>query len=387
MTGVGAEKGGEGVRVRPAGVPRFADWREAAAWVRERLTGSQKRWLQSHLAWEAEDLDRVDREYVRRVFLKYEPGEEPGERVPTVDDSRLLRTLIWQFWMKLLAGQAEPVGGNLRSFWYHPVGPFYRRHRLDRTDRPTLKGDEVLLRLNVAAGLWLAVAAERPEVSSGSRRKDYLIKEMTRCLGEFVVRRFYDFRDLGFLPDEPPYKVGTRAASILVFTEKQGMRWLVEEQHASRGVTCYPSNGEPSLMTVGELVSRLRAKKIARVRAGGFCDHEPYGYNMLESLDEKFRVYGMRAEVYLLTTTDLFDPEVLEHDKRPLADTERNRRWVQRTGGIHGELFGIHVDLARHDRLRQRAAEFVRWARGSGEPPWLRVQGTLPAGEWRKPIP
>ncbi|HXG36391.1 MAG TPA: hypothetical protein VNL15_05430 [Dehalococcoidia bacterium] len=39
------------------------------------------------------------------------------------------------------------------------------------------------------------------------------------------------------------------------------------------------------------------------------------------------------------------------------------------------------------DRLRQRAAEFVLWASGSGDPPWLRVQGALPAGDWRKPIP
>ena len=114
------------------------------------------KWLQRSIFWDSCDLKLATTEQVMADYGSAGKGQ-------LVNDARLLRTMIWQSWIKIQADLLPPVQGNLRSFWYQVVKPFYRRHEL--------------------------LEHGRSPRSTGQGITD-LINE---CLAEFVSRRIFEY--------------------------------------------------------------------------------------------------------------------------------------------------------------------------------------------------
>lgn len=66
--------------------------------------------------FETVDLELATTAEVMALF----PGTS-DERPGSVNDARLIRTFLWQLWLKIKAKHSPPVQGNIRSTWYQAL--------------------------------------------------------------------------------------------------------------------------------------------------------------------------------------------------------------------------------------------------------------------------
>ncbi len=86
----------------------------------------------------------------------------------------------------------------------------------------------------------------------------------------------------------------------------------------------------------------------------------------------KTPIFGFGVNTTFLTTLDLFTPYTIEHKKRFLGNVSDSKlsqveEWVKKTGGINGEQYGIHVDNAEMDKVRDA---IKNWLKQVGKKPW-----------------
>ncbi len=189
--------------------------------LKAKLSDVDMRWLERSITWEAPDLRSVSVQLLRQLF----PEPKHPERI---NDNRLLLTLIWQWWLLILMSEADPVRGNLRSFWYQVVEPFYREHRL-------LAPTEGFLEL---VGSFPTGVGELPTgVSDRSNRVARVVELMTENLGKFVWHRVFKFS--GEFEFQRPMDhlsfVGKDDAKYLFFAEKEGLWWLCQMLYGDLG--------------------------------------------------------------------------------------------------------------------------------------------------------
>ena len=322
------------------------------------LEKRRQRWLQSRINREAPDVRQMQ---TREEALRFFPRTVGGRK--DVNDAQLIRTFVWQFVVRVLAGQDRPIRGNLRSVWYRELRLLLLRLGLIHP------GDEP--RDPSTASLSLRVdgrAAPRP---TGTDRGKYLLDLLEHGFQEMFQAGFFRYADLEvYDARENFWSLGRTRGNIIFFTEKEGLYWLCRQIQAQYDVTIIASRGSPIWITIDYLSGVLRRRNYSNIRVAGLTDFDPWGYGIGGQVQSKFAdpVNGFRrVDLHPLTNLSLFTEERLQRAKRYLLagheqedDPVRTvvEEWVRLTGGINGEPYGIHVDHAEPNLV---VDAFDRW--------------------------
>ncbi len=168
--------------------------------------------------------------------------------------------------------------------------------------------------------------------------------------------------------------IGQSRPRVVFFTEKEGLWWLCEELAKDHGITVFASQGEVSLLAVEFLVSLLKKEKVKSLVVGALTDYDPWGYEIAENFFIKlaYDIFYGEKKVHLTklngTREDLnklFTEEEIQRGKRDLRTYSQYKQaqvkeWMKKTKGIDEKPYGIHVDLARPDRLKAVTEEWIK---------------------------
>lgn len=322
------------------------------------LSVDDMKWLRRNVQLHAPELDKADTETVRKLF---------GTKAGGMNDAGLVRSYLWQSWILMGLGQVEPIDGNLRSFWYQRLEPFYRRHGLVDTDLVGEDGKPLVLRKKY------------------SSRGEKIVNVMGERMSELVGYRIFRYRDLGF--DEPfdhRAKPGRGRARILLVTEKEGLWKFMLLFHKGeleapgrsskkpkppitfKSISVMASNGQPSMLALEYFYDTLKSLGVGNLVIGALCDLDPWGYEIALSYTEKLHFLGMKeVTTYLLPQPSWFTPEQIaagrDLSNLPTAG-ERTlaKKWFDKTGGVNGKLIGLHLDVVSKSKLLLNIYDWVK---------------------------
>lgn len=320
--------------------------------LEQALSAADYRWLERSITWDAPDLRSISTDRLRQLF----PEPNNPQRV---NDNRLLLTLIWQYWLLIQMGEEEPVRGNLRSFWYQVVEPFYRQHQLlARTEGFT-----------EWVGIFPTAVADLPTADSGrGDRAGRIVELMTENIGQFIWHHVFTFSgEFEFQrPMDHLAYVGKDDAKFLFFTEKEGLWWLCEMLYGEpeKSISVMASNGQPSFLSLEYYVKQL-LRRTKKVWVGVFSDYDPWGWSIAINLADKLRFLGLSyVEAYYLTSTRLFTPQQIANGRDLSTHPHKSqvKHWVEDTGGVDGRPIALHIDVISSAKKEQLARDFVRYA-------------------------
>jgi len=322
------------------------DWREKEAQLKrefeDTLEPEDWKWLNKAIAWEAGDVLEASKKEIMAWFGARATGRPDKNKV---NDTRLLYTMIWQSWVKIQADVEDPVEGNVRSYWYQTVEPFYQYHNL-------------------------LLVEETP----GSPKKPLAIDSLvTELFGDFVRHRIFKYRGAFNFnrPIDALYRLGDDKAKFLFFTEKEGLWNMCKAlnaggvDHTEPSISVMASKGQPSFVTLEFLARDLQVKKgVGNLIVGIFADADPWGLGIEEQIDAKMRFLGFKTvTTYRLTTPDLFTPAQVAKGKdlTQVHPSQRKlvERWMEVTGGHYGKLIGLHVDVLKPGQREQLTNRFM----------------------------
>jgi hypothetical protein len=384
---------------------RKKDWKEEEKKFFEGLDADKKAWVRKRvklaLTHDIEDeVTSCPRERLIELFPDWQTVE--GKKECSLNDRELLLTFVWQIGMKIRSKDYAMIEGNMRSTWYQHVEPLYVAKNLLESDVAMPPDALSLLMPNV---LDEVLRVELPGISDGMKRleeviargaqgfrglgkrerelyrrisraarEQYITNTMTKTFDDFVKAGVFRFKkDFGFLDPRESWRIiGENRPRVIFFTEKEGLWWLCQHLSKKFKITVVASQGESSLLAMEYLVERLK-KKVASVTVGALTDYDPWGFLIAENFAGKLKegIFFGKDNVGLTrlngTQDDLaklFTPEEIERGKRDLRlysqyKQTQVKHWMEDTHGIKDEPYGIHVDLARRDRLKAVAEAWV----------------------------
>jgi hypothetical protein len=384
---------------------RKKDWKEVEKKFFEGLDSEKKEWVRRRvkLALEHDLEDEVTlypREKLIELFSTWVTVD--GVKRLSLNDSKFLQTFVWQIGMKIKAKEYALILGNMRSTWYQHVEPLYvskdflesdvamppdalsllMPNVLDEVLRVSLPGvSDGMKRLQevIARGAlgYRGLRKREQEIYrriSRAAREQYITNTMTRTFDDFVKAGVFRFqKDFGFLDPRASWRIiGENRPRVIFFTEKEGLWWLCQYLSKKYKITVVASQGESSLLAMEYLVERLK-KKVSSVVVGALTDYDPWGFliawNFADKLAEKIFFGKDNVDLTRLNGTQddlakLFTPEQIEQGKRYLRlysqfKQAQVKSWMEETKGIKGEPYGIHVDLAKRDRMKAVAEAWV----------------------------
>ena len=328
---------------------------ELVAKFEAELTPDDMKWLRRNVQLDAPALDKADTATVRRLF---------GTKQGGVNDAGLVRSYLWQSWILIGLGQVEPIDGNLRSFWYQRLEPFYRRHGLVDTDKVDQHGKPLV---------------DRKKYSS---RGEKIVNVMGEMMAELVSYRILRYRELGFVePFDHRAKPGRARPRILLVTEKEGLwKYLLlfyrgELEPTSKkpkpvvtfkSISVMASNGQPSMLALEYFHEALADAGVGTLVIGALCDLDPWGYEIALSYTEKFHFLGFKeVTTYLLTQASWFTPDQIaagrDLSNLPTAGERKlAQKWFEKTNGVNGKMLGLHLDVISKSQLIMNIFDWVK---------------------------
>ena len=102
-------------------------WKDIEKNVLASLGESQRKWVEKNVNLdENNDLLLKPRKELLKMFPDVVQHKKKNRiKYAALDDTACVRTFIWQAWLRIKAREIEPVEGNIRSFWYRDLEPFY----------------------------------------------------------------------------------------------------------------------------------------------------------------------------------------------------------------------------------------------------------------------
>lgn len=369
-------------------------WKDMEAKVLKALDGEKRSWVRESVNLDRDnDLWDKSREELQAMFpqRKKKPASVPVRH--GLSDAACVKTLVWQEWLKIKVKEHEAIKGNLRTFWYRIMEPFYIAKDILESDRePPLSVIMIACaeadpdRLKWWGGsarspkeLREAVEREAPglvEQVWRRNREGYLQNLVSRCVDVFVLKGIFRFQDeFEFNDPREGFRIiGKKRARIVFFTEKEGLWWLCEYAAKEHGITAIASKGESGLLAMEYFYDALRRAKVGTVKIGAITDYDPWGAKIAGNFIKKmglsifFGEENVSGTALDATQDDLkrfFTPEEIERGKRDLRKYSQFKqsqveKWFKVTNGIDGGYYGIHVDLANRDRLRKEVDRWVK---------------------------
>ncbi len=328
-------------RILEGKVVDFMSWKDEQKKVLEKLTKEQKKWLYRKVDLEVDSLKKYTTEELYNIFPGRPKVNAQGVKVSTLNDSRFIYTFIWQCWLMTKVHELPPMMGNLRTFWYKELRILFIKHNLlDKDEGPPV----------------------RARYRSGNAREDYILDRMSKIFDQFVLRAFFRFQgEFKFQDPRESFRIiGRKNPRFIFFTEKEGLFWFCENVAKKLGITAIASHGEPGLLTMEYFADELKKRKVKNILLACLTDHDPWGYNIAEGFKEKLEetVFGFSVKFTNLSKNiyDIYEPAVVEEKKRDLSKVSAKKQkqvkaWVEETGGINGEAYGIHADNANFEKV------------------------------------
>ena len=327
-------------------------WQEALQDYFNNLKPPQQQWIQEHVVRDAPLLQDIEDLPTLAALFQFNDK---------LNHTGLLKTLVWQTLGLVLCGAEEPIRGNIRTFWYNYVDPLYSRHKLYKEIR---NDDPEYLE-------FLQEIEDDDEILRGPEdqvKKQSTVKSTEKTIQAFVFAGIFKYTGPFQFKDSKQGQalVGRGTASIVLFCEKEGLLSFVKQAYDEHGISIICSNGNPSSLSLEVFSDQLKAKKIVSVSLGGLVDYDPSGYNITEDYQKKFAAFGFKIRKFtMLTSLDLFTEKALAEDYNDLTTVKPNKEdmteaWFQKTNGIHGKRWSIHINKASKPRIRKAWDEWIK---------------------------
>jgi hypothetical protein len=251
---------------------------------------------------------------------------------PKIVTVRVVKSLIWQAHTKIAAGEWPQVDGNLRSFWYSNIKS--TMSKIGAVGDPKDPYDMML----------------------------YAFVEFTEKY------RLFRYADFGFTDENwENRRIGVKHPQIIVFSEKQGFVRLMREVNKTYDCTTAALNGISSVLSSEYMMAHIAEQGVnlpkTRFHVFGIVDYDPNGAIVAGAFQRQIKSQGVKLLRYRdLVTPAIFTPEELELSKFTLPPKQRtkNRKWLEKTGGINGQAYGIEADAVPKDRLLARLDKLLK---------------------------
>lgn len=239
--------------------------------------------------------------------------------------SLLIKNMIWQVYERIQAGEQEVFEGNIRSFWYSHVKPVLSR----------------------AGGL-----------RSGSDPYGVMIDVFVHLVLELDLLRY---REFGFFDErEGDRLIGGANGHILVAAEKRGHFPFLKRLHDDFDVTVISLGGQPSLLSTEYFAGEMEAAGFelgSRFPLLCIVDFDPSGWLIVDSFLAQLEDLGFgQAEVDFLVLPEFMGKEQIQLNKyrlsRKKSEKTKNEKWVAKSGGVDGKLYGLEADAMGANQLR-----------------------------------
>lgn len=250
----------------------------------------------------------------------------------------LIANLILQTVRYLMSHPEIEYGKDLRGFWYKPV----------------------------CTVLYRAGFIEEEQMRMiASETKNEAYERLGRIADRMVSGlRLFSYRDMGF-EDPGKRSIGSSRPDILLLVEKSSLKSYASKLQARFGLSYYISGGSTKVLDVEYLAAELLSLGISEVQLFCFVDFDPAGTALAEGLVPQLERYGIkiRGDLKMVVHPDCFTQEELRLFALPcpsgsVGSATLAERWVEKTGGIQGQLMGIGADhLAPFERVVQRFEE------------------------------
>ena len=244
--------------------------------------------------------------------------------------TRLIRSIIWQILERIRSGDLEPPPGNLRSFWYRHVKPVLAHI----PDDDTAKTDPY----------------------------ETMLAAFTELVMEEKLCRYseFDFTDENW----EHRRLGTQKPHILLFAEKRGWMRFLKQAHERWGISVLSLGGAPSALTSEYTSAHLRPllQPETRVHLLGIVDFDPSGWVIAQAFQDQLAQTGLtQTSLHTLIHPEHYSPDDLTLFRFPLprGQTTLTERWLQKTGGLHGEKWGLEAESMHPDKVRALIKSFI----------------------------
>jgi hypothetical protein len=234
-----------------------------------------------------------------------------------INVSLLIKNMIWQVHQDIRAGKAGPFTGNIRSMWYSHIKPTLSR----------------------AGGL-----------SSKSDPYEVMINMFVRLV---MLRNLVSYQTFGFADENRELRqIGGKNGHILLVAEKRGHYALLQKIAEFFDVTVISLGGQPSLLSTENFVREFKAAGFdldGDYAVLTFVDYDPSGDSIVETFLRQLEEFGLKKP----ERTDLVKPQNLSESQvrlnkfrlpRAKREKQKNARWVAKTGGVNGDLYGLEAD-------------------------------------------
>ena len=248
----------------------------------------------------------------------------------------LVRSILYNAYERIQDGHVAPIYGNVRSLYYEWVKPTFA-HIHDDDEAKTHPYDVMV----------------------------HEMRDMALDHGLFQYRDF-DLTDENF----EVRRIGERDPHVLVFSEKTGWIRSLRRFHKELGCSTLALGGAPSALT-----SEYTARDIFQATGGptalqlvGIVDYDPSGDVIARSFADQLRAVGVpETHLELVVHPRHYTPEAVELFKFPLSSNPRmekkNAKWLEKTGGIGGELYGLEAESMPREKVHQLVADQVEAAK------------------------
>ena len=232
----------------------------------------------------------------------------------------IIKNQIWQTYTWIQAGKEDLIEGNIRSYWYSHI-------------------KSTLARVNLLSGY------------DHSETMDDVFGEMKRY-------RLFRYADFGFDDDNwENRRTATNMFQVILFAEKTGWFRTLKSFCDQYGMTIAALGGTPSLLSTEYLVKQLNEvtslnQKFYLISA---VDYDPSGWIIAHSFADQLKGEGIQDyELIDIISLKNYTPQEIELYKFPIPSKETTKieKWLETTGGINGEAYGLEADTMPRDRYK-----------------------------------
>jgi hypothetical protein len=306
--------------------------------LKKHFNESQIEFIKKRVALQCPDLRVMTKEQLPQFFA----------RDGAINDAKIILTFIVQYYVRFLDKQDGSTRGNLKSFWYRKLA-----RALERLGRMESQG-----------GL---------SVTNASGRQRYLLKTMEDCFEQLFLKEFFHYRGLDVFNHRESFRLmGRNEKRHLFYTEKEGLFWFCQLVHGLHSCHAFASRGSATWLDIDYLVEAIQKLSVRKLFVAALTDYDPWGVFIAKQMKRKLEDprFGFRqVKISILTDLDLFDPEVIQREKRYLLEGHGDpkdpinqivQRWIKNGGGINGEPYGMHVDNVNQEKAMARTEAWLK---------------------------
>jgi hypothetical protein len=172
-----------------------------------------------------------------------------------------------------------------------------------------------------------------------------------------LERKLFRYADFDFTDENwENRRIGAEHPQVLVFAEKTGWIRFLTDLHRELGVSVLALGGAPSALTSEYTATHLRAAlpRLRAVRLIGIVDYDPSGDIIAQAFQNQLAKVGLgRTTLATVLHPRHYAPAEVAVARYPLSKRRRTivAKWMQKTGGIGGEAFGLESESLPPERM------------------------------------